>query len=56
MSYWVSKSDRGKILYDIPYMWHLKRNDTNELMYKRETDSQALRPRLVGGKGGSRDS
>ena len=25
-----SKSDReGGILYDIPYMWNLKRNDTN---------------------------
>ena len=26
------KSDReGEISYDIPYMWNLKRNDTNEL-------------------------
>ena len=24
--------------YDIPYMWNLKRNDTNELSYKTETD------------------
>ena len=36
-----SKSDReGKILYDIPYMWNLKINDTNELTYKTERDSQ----------------
>ena len=29
------KSDReGEISYDIPYMWNLKRNDTNELTYK----------------------
>ena len=36
-----SKSDReGEILYDIPYMWNLKINDTNELIYKSERDSQ----------------
>ena len=30
-----SKSDReGEILYDISYMWNLKRNNTNELIYK----------------------
>ena len=34
-----SKSDReGEILYYIPYMQNLKRNNTNELIY--ETDSQ----------------
>ena len=25
--------------YDIPYMWSLERNDTNELTYKTETHS-----------------
>ena len=36
-----SKSDReGEISRDIPYMLYLKRNDTNELMYKSETDLQ----------------
>ena len=35
-----SKSDRERqILYDITYMWNLK-YDTNELIYKTETDSQ----------------
>ena len=36
----LSKSDRERqIPYDISYMWNLK-NDTNELTYKTETDSQ----------------
>ena len=35
------KSDReAETSYDIPYMWTLKRNDTNELIYKIETGSQ----------------
>ena len=34
-----SKSDReGEISYNIPYMWNLKRHDTNELVYKTEID------------------
>jgi len=28
------------ILYDTSYKQNLKRNDTNELIYKAETDSQ----------------
>ena len=36
-----SKSDRERqISYDIAYMWNLKKKDTNELIYKTETDSQ----------------
>ena len=36
-----SKSDREReISYDIPYMQNLKRNDTSELIYKTETESQ----------------
>ena len=34
----VSQTER-QISYDITYMWNLK-NDTNELIYKIETDSQ----------------
>ena len=35
-----SKPDRERqISYDITYMWNLE-NDTNELIYKTETDSQ----------------
>ena len=26
--------------HDTPFMWNLKRNDTNELIYKTETDPQ----------------
>ena len=33
-----SKSEKEK--YDIAYMKNLKRNDTNELIYKTETGSQ----------------
>ena len=36
-----TKSDRERqISYDITYMWNLKKNNTNELIYKTETDSQ----------------
>ena len=34
----LSEISQRKI-YDIPHMWYLKRNDTNELIYKTETDS-----------------
>ena len=37
-----SKSDRERqIPYDITYLWNLKKNGTNELIYKTEIDSQA---------------
>ena len=36
-----SKSDRERqISHDIAYTRNLKKNDTNELIYKTETDSQ----------------
>ena len=36
-----SKPAKGKqISYDIAYVWNLKKNDTNELMYKTEMDPQ----------------
>ena len=34
----VSKTEKEK--YDILYIWDLRRNDTNELTYKTEKDSQ----------------
>ena len=46
------KSDRERqIPYDITYVWNLK-YDTNELIYKRETDSQRIGLRLPRGRGG----
>ena len=40
-----------------PCIWNLKRHDTNELVYKTETDSQIQRMnlRLPGGKGWGED-
>ena len=39
---------------DITYMWNLKRKDTNELIYRTETDSQTLKniqlPKGTGGE------
>ena len=36
-----SKSDRERqIAYETTYMWNLKRNDSNELIYKTEIASQ----------------
>ena len=35
----LSEAKHRQISYDITYMWNLK-NDTNELIYKTETDAQ----------------
>ena len=32
----------GEILYDISYMHNLKRNYTNELSYKKETENELM--------------
>ena len=36
----VSQTEKDKYHYDTTYMWNLKKNDTNELIHKPETDSQ----------------
>lgn len=36
----VSQTEKREALYNIIYMGNLKRNDTDELITKRETDSQ----------------
>ena len=33
----LSEVSDGEILYDIPYMWSPKRDDTNELTKQKET-------------------
>ena len=49
----VSQKKKRQISYGITYMWNLK-YDTNELIYKTETDSQTQRTDLLlpQGKGG----
>ena len=36
----LSEVKSGETLYDISCRWNLKRNDTNELTYKTESDLQ----------------
>ena len=40
----LSELSHTEILYNIPFMWNLKRNDTNELTYK--TDTHRLREQI----------
>ena len=48
----ISEVNQRQISYNITYMWNLKKNDTNELIYKTEIDSQTLKTnsRLPKGK------
>ena len=45
-SEWSESEREGEISYDIAYMQNLKINDTNELLYKTERDSQTYRTNL----------
>jgi len=36
----ILREVKERQIYNIVYMCNLKNNDTNELIYKRETDSQ----------------
>ena len=42
----VSQTEKDKLLYDITSMWNLK-NNTNEFIYKTETDSQTESKHMV---------
>ena len=46
----------GEMAHDIPYMWSLKRNNANDLIYETETDSQTREQtyRCQWGKNGGR--
>ena len=47
----------GEIAYDIPYIWSLKINNANELIYEKENDSQTREQtygRQCGKNGGKR--
>ena len=35
-----------QILYDITYMWNLNKNNTSEIIYKTEIDSQTYKTNL----------
>ena len=50
----LSKVSQRQIPYVITYMWTLKRNYTNELIYK--TDSQRMKLWLPEGKDRGKDS
>ena len=36
----LNEVNQRQISYDIAYVWNLKKNYTNELIYKTETDPQ----------------
>ena len=40
----LNEVSQRQVLYDNAYMWHVK--DTNELIYKTETDSQTKKTYL----------
>ena len=48
----LSEVRKGKILYYIPYMWNLKRNGTNELIYKIDLENKLM---VAGGKDSGKD-
>ena len=47
---WGKSGRERKILYDITYVWNVK-NNTNESIYKTETDSQKIENKHMVNKG-----
>ena len=46
----ISQVSQRQISYDITYMWNIK-NDTNELIYKTDSQTQKTNLQLPKGKG-----
>ena len=42
----LSEVSQRQMPYDMTYVWNLKRKNTNELIYKTETDSKTQRTNL----------
>ena len=42
----ILREVKERQIYNIVYMCNVKNNDTNELIYKRETDSQTQKTNL----------
>ena len=47
----LSEVSQRQISYDITYIWNLKKNNTNELIYKTEIDPQTWKTNLSLPKG-----
>ena len=48
----VSQTEKEKYIYDISCMWNLRRNNTNELIYKTDFENKCMGPsrgRMGGG-------
>ena len=42
------RADRERqVSYDVSYMWNLNKNNTNELIYKTEVESQRGKTNLI---------
>ena len=52
---WNKSGRERQLSYDIVYVWNLKKNDINELIYKTEIDAQTWKTNLCIPEGMGRD-